>query len=118
MIRGIENILVSADPSYHTLKQTATNLLSTILCAYESINQNPLITYFMMSDSLKVLVEVMVNFDQEFGMDVLFITGMLLNYKKYDQANPYATGYTSVRSTQYYEKIYQIVNSKLAISNK
>lgn len=93
-------------------------MLSTILCAYESINQNPLINYFMMSDSLKVLVEVMINFDQEFGMDVLFIISMLLNYKKYDQANPYATAYTSIHSTQYFEKVYQIVNSKLIIFNK
>ncbi|KAJ8921661.1 hypothetical protein NQ315_010570 [Exocentrus adspersus] len=74
-----------------TVKSLCLKVILIVISGVEAINQNSLIEYIMLSPLFDCLVKLLcdVSTRQRHGYDVVLITTLLVNYRKYDATNPY-----------------------------
>ncbi|CAH0553527.1 unnamed protein product [Brassicogethes aeneus] len=73
------------------VKSLCLKIILILITGIDSINQNSLIEYIMISSLFDCLVKLLCDVPtrQRHGYDVVLIITLLVNYRKYDAANPY-----------------------------
>ncbi|VEN62274.1 unnamed protein product [Callosobruchus maculatus] len=102
--------------SVDTVKALCLKLILILTTGVDSINQNTLIEYIMLSPLFDCLVNLLCDVPtrQRHGYDVVLIITLLVNYRKYDATNPYVVKLSILDDELALNGYSQVITSSLS----
>ncbi|XP_063726801.1 armadillo-like helical domain-containing protein 3 [Symsagittifera roscoffensis] len=114
LIRCIGKIISGSDSML--LKKRAVRLALVVATTKDNVNQNPMLDYFMRVSIFESLCELFScgTADRtDVGTDAVILLLILINYRKYDTANPYAVKLSILDNELALNGLGQIINKVL-----
>ncbi|KAK3094470.1 hypothetical protein FSP39_002176 [Pinctada imbricata] len=89
LVENLNTILLGEKPA--ALKQQVLKFLMVLSTASDNISQNTLLEYIMINSLFESLIQILgtVSLRQTLGHDAILVLTLLVQYRKYESANPY-----------------------------
>ncbi|GAB6024992.1 hypothetical protein CHUAL_010085 [Chamberlinius hualienensis] len=102
------------------LKQLSLKLLLVIATATDNVSQNMLLEYVMINSVFESIILLLADCQsrQQHGCDAVLLLTILVNYRKYESANPYVVNLSILDNELALNGYSQVVSAALAEINR
>ncbi|XP_064601985.1 LOW QUALITY PROTEIN: armadillo-like helical domain-containing protein 3 [Liolophura sinensis] len=118
LVETLNNFLTGEYPM--NIKQLTLKFFLALVTATDNISQNTLLEYLMINSVFEALIQIMGNLvaRQTLGSDTVLLLTLLVQYRKYESANPYIVKLSILDDELAMTGYAQVVSSVLSDFNR
>ncbi|XP_013385441.1 UPF0668 protein C10orf76 homolog [Lingula anatina] len=118
LVETLHTILTGESPA--SLKSVSLKLLLTLVTATDNVSQNTMLEYVMINSVFEAIIQLLANplSRQIHGHDAVLLLTLLVQYRKYESANPYIVKLSILDDELALNGYAQVVSSSLTEFNR